>query len=277
MSHRSDVHPTRHVAGLPYAEGPSFDRDGRLYVCVRRDGYVVRVDTSGWITRFLTTGHQPNGTRLHRDGRLFVAEIKLKQILEVQPDGRYRVFVDRCGDTPFGGPNDLVFDRTGVLYFTDPGGSSAANPIGAVYRAWPDRRVERIAHGLAYPNGIALSADERTLFVAETQTSRVVRIELRPDGAVGAPELFATLPGGPGPDGMAFDVDGNLYVANHGGGTIDVLDRVGTLTARLSAGGKNPTNCAFWQGALYVTEDDTASVQRLDLGVEGQPLFDQSR
>lgn len=268
-----DAQPIRHVAGLPYPEGPSFDADGRLVVCVRRDGYVVRVDPDGWIRRLLTTGHQPNGTRFHRDGRLFVAEIKRKQILEVQPDGAYRVFVDACDDESLAGPNDLVFDRAGNLYFTDPGSSSRENPVGCVYRASPARRVTRVAAGMAYPNGIALNADESALFVAETQTSRVLRLELGRDVAAGPAEPFCDLPGGPGPDGMAFGADGNLYVTNHGGGTIDVVDRSGRVVTRLPAGGANPTNCAFRGTSLFVTEDDTASVQRLDLGVPGQPLF----
>jgi gluconolactonase len=272
---RGDPAPVRVVAGVPYPEGPSFDRDGKLFVCVRRDGYIVRVDSSGSVTRFLTTGYQPNGTRFHRDGRLFVAEIKLCQILEVFPDGSSQVFLDRFGDDPLIGPNDLIFDRHGVLYFTDPGESSIDNPIGCVYRVTPDKDVARVATGLAYPNGIALPADESALFVAESRTNRVLRLSLDRAGRAGKPEIFCELTGGLGPDGMAFGMDQNLYVTNHGAGTIDVVDPNGKIAVRLPAGGPGPTNCAFWGTALYVTEDESASVWKLELGVAGLLLFHQ--
>jgi gluconolactonase len=269
------VPSTRFVEGLPYTEGPSFDLAGNLFVCVRRDGYIVRVDWDGSITRFLTTGHQPNGTRFHRDGRLFVAEIKLCQVLEVQPDGTSRVFLDHFGDTPLIGPNDLIFDRNGALYFTDPGESSVENPVGCVYQVSPHRRVTRVASGLAYPNGIALPADESAIFVAESRTNRILRIPIVKEDQFGEHVIFCQLTDGLGPDGMAFGIDGNLYVTNHDGGTIDVIDPSGQVIRRIFAGGARPTNCAFWGTSLYVTEDETASVWKLDVGVAGLPLYHQ--
>ncbi len=217
------VLPICFASGLPYPEGPSFDRAGNLFVCVRRDGYIVRVNVDGSSSPFLTTGHQPNGTRFHRDGRLFVAEIKLCQILEVQPNGTSQVFLDR-------------------------------------YRVTPTKEVSRIASGLDDPNGIALSADESAVFVAESRTNRVLRLPVLPDGRTGKLEVFCQLTDGSGPDGMAFGSDGNLYVTNYGGGTIDVVDPNGHIAARLAAGGEGPTNCAFWGTALYVTKDESASV-----------------
>jgi len=64
----------------------------------------------------------------------------------------------------------------------------------------------------------------------------------------------------PAPYGVAFDMDGNLYVAKHEGGTVDLIERCGSLIARLPAVGQNPTNRAFWNGSLYVTDDDSAVV-----------------
>jgi gluconolactonase len=267
------IQPVLHFGDLPFTEGPSFDRDGNLFLCMRRDGYVAKVATDGTVSRFFTTGQQPNGSRFHRDGRLFVAELRLKQILVAAPDGSVEVFVDACDGRPLLGPNDLVFDRSGVLYFTDPHGSSAANPIGGLCRCTADRRASRIADGIAYPNGLALSTDERVLYVAEMGRHRILRYDLAADGSVGRPDVLAELSGGVGPDGMALDADGNLYVAQHGAGTIAVVSSDGRQLAALPAGGSKPTNCAFHGASLYVTEDDSRGVQRLDLGVAGWPLF----
>ena len=262
-----------HFGDLPFTEGPSFDRSGNLFLCMRRDGYVARVAPDGTVSRLFSTGQQPNGSRFHRDGRLFVAELKLKQILVAATDGAVDVFVDACDGRPLLGPNDLVFDRDGVLYFTDPHGSSAANPVGRVCRCTADGRAACIADGIAYPNGLALSPDERVLYVAEMGLNRLLRYDLAPDGSLGGPEVLAQLAGGVGPDGMALDVDGNLYVAQHGAGTVAVVSPTGDLLAALPAGGSKPTNCAFRGTSLYVTEDDSRGVQRLDVGVAGLPLF----
>ena len=127
--------------------------------------------------------------------------------------------------------------------------------------------------GLAFPNGICLSADEETLYVAETFTRRIHAFTLNPDGSADDRSLFAQMEGGVGPDGMDFGADGNLYVAHYGKGVVAVIAPNGEVIAELPVPGKNPTNVDFWEDSLYVTETETGAVFRLDIGVEGQPLF----
>ena len=98
-----------------------------------------------------------------------------------------------------------MFDSNGVLYFSDPWRSSDENPTGGFYRLFSDGGLEQIDDGLAFPNGVALSADGAAVYLAETYRNRILRYPIEPDGTLGAREDFAFLPGGEGPDGMAFD------------------------------------------------------------------------
>ena len=145
--------------------------------------------------------------------------------------------------------------------------------MGRVFRVGADGSISVFAVGLAFPNGICLSADENTLYVAETFTRRIHAFTLNPDGSANHRSLFAQMEGGVGPDGMDFGADGNLYVAHYGKGAVAVIAPNGEVIAELPVPGKNPTNVDFWEDSLYVTETETGAVYRLDIGVEGQPLF----
>jgi gluconolactonase len=203
-----------------------------------------------------------------------VTDCLLHEILDISPQGMISVYIDRCGDAKFGCPNDLIFDKAGNLYFTDSGSWSPEpeSRSGGVFMISGNREVSIVATGLAFANGIALSEDESELLVAETITKRILRIDL---GKKGRPEVFAQMYGGVGPDGIAFGADGNLYVAHVGKGVVAVVDPNGRIVAELPAGGMNPTNLAFKNTSLFVTEAETGSVQRLDINVRGIPMFGQ--
>lgn len=269
------VRPELVVDGQRFPEGPNFDGDGSLYVCNRWDGFIARVTPGGRCSRFVATGGKPNGARFHRDGRLFIADIGRREILAAEADGSLSVVVDGFDGQPLLGPNDLIFDGEGNLYFTDPGLGDTRVP-GAIFRLDSDGTLVLLTSGQMYPNGIALNGAEDALFVAETGANRVLRFPIRRDGTLGREEVFLQLGGGQGPDGIAFDADENLYVTHRGPGAVVVVDRAGRVADRLPTGGHLPTNLAFRGGFLYITEDATGAVYRLDLGVRGLPLFYQA-
>ncbi len=283
---RTDAVPVLVGRGLGFAEGVNVDRDGTLYcVDVVEGGAVWRMRPGGALEEWVRTGGAPNGSRFGPDGDLFVADCGRKAVLRLPTAGRAAsVYADRHAGRPLRGPNDLCFGPDGTLYVTDPVGSTRADPIGAVYAVAPGGAVARVAAGLAFPNGVAVTPDGAALVVAETFTGTLRRYSLDParlydelaplatlvparegDAATGARDA--------GPDGMAYGADGNLYVAHYSAGVVRVVGPDGSIIAGLPSGGPTPTNVAFWESNLYVAEGESGAVYRLDIGVREQRPF----
>lgn len=263
--------------GLAFPEGPAFDREDDLYVVNLQNGEITKITSQGGKSLFVNTGGRPNGAAFHRDETLWVCDAGRKAILRISPRGDIETVADECEGQEFQGPNDIVFDREGNAYFTDPVGSNLDHRIGCVYFLPRGGKVVQVDNELAFPNGITLSRDESWLYYAETNTRAIHRARRRDDGTLGPRATFVQLPeDGAGPDGMAFDDKGRLYVSHFGRGVIHVVEPDGTISAELPAGGKNPTNLAFggpYRTSIYITEAETNSVYRLEVGAKGQKLF----
>lgn len=275
-----DATPVLIGDGLQFAEGINFDRDGTLYCVDVHGGAVCRKPAGSALEVWARTGGEPNGSRFGPGGDLFVADCGLRAILRLSiATGRHTVYADRWEGESFKGPNDLCFGPDGTLYFTDPVDSTFEARIGGVYAVAPDGAVTRVATGLVFPNGLAVTPDGAALVVAETHTGVLHRYSL--EGASRHEELtpLVTLspaslpPDEAGPDGMAFGADGNLYQAHFGTGLVRAIAPDGAIVASLPAGGRTPTNVAFWGDSLYVTEGAGGAVYRLDIGVREQPPF----
>jgi gluconolactonase len=261
------------ATGFKLPEGPAFDRAGHLYVVDMKSGSISKISPEGRIQIFLDTGGSPNGAKFHANGDLYVAD-RVMGIIAISPNTETRVIVDRYQGKKLNGPNDLIFDSAGNLYFTDPFGSSAEKPVGCIYRVSPRGETTCLASGLAFPNGLALSRDERNLFTAITRKNRVLRYVLDPPPVRSS--IFSQLSGGWGPDGMAFDLAGNLYIAHYGGGEVIILNPKGEPIERIPVGGLYPTNVAFGgrdRRSLFVTEVETGSIYRFKTDNPGLPLF----
>jgi gluconolactonase len=267
------------ISGYNSPEGPAFDRSGNLFFVNWLTSSIVKLTPEGQASEFFNTGGIPAGLAFHPDGSLYVADEgdTIHGVMRITPEGQATILVNAYGGKPLNGANDLVFDRNGVLYFSDPWGSSAENPKGGFYRLFPDGKLEQIDTGLAFPNGVAMTADGSAVILAETYRNRLLRYRIHTDGSLGPREHWAdtTLPSGP--DGMAFDANGDLYVAHFGGSCVDVYDPNGVRIDEIRVPGPNVTNVAFGGAdgkTLVITEVATASVYRVRLAVAGQPLHD---
>ena len=268
------------ISGYDSPEGPAFDQEGNLFFVNWLSSSIVKLTPDGVASEFFNTGGIPAGLAFHADGSLYVADEgdNIRGILRIA-NGEATVVVDDYEGVPLNGANDLVFDADGTLYFSDPWRSSRANPIGGFYRLFPDGALERIDTGLAFPNGVALSADGSAVYLAETGEHRILRYAIAADGSIGPREEFARLPGGEGPDGMAFDEAGNLYVAHYGGGTVAIFGPQGALAGEIRVPGANVTNVAFGgpdRRRLIITDVETASLYETRVDVPGLALFSES-
>jgi gluconolactonase len=278
-THESDWSRARGSGPLhSFLEGPSFDRDGRLYCVDVCHGRIFRVSPDGmsWHTFAEYDGH-PNGLKIHRDGRLFVADHKLGLLTFDPHTGARSLLAQGGGDGAFRGVNDLVFADDGDLYFTDPGESGLDRPDGRVLVRRANGDIQVLYEGLPYPNGLVLSPDQKTLYVAVTRSQQVLRLPLR-EGRVVKSGVFLQLSGGlAGPDGMAVDEQGGLVVVAAGFGTVWHFDAIGEPIARIrSCTGIRTTNVAFGgpgNCTLYITEAEQGVILRAERPVAGRTMY----
>ncbi|MGE0212916.1 MAG: SMP-30/gluconolactonase/LRE family protein [Parvibaculaceae bacterium] len=283
ISGRPSVWIDAQRGGLPtdcFLEGPSFDRAGNLYVVDVPWGRIFRISPTGEVELACEYDGEPNGLKIHRDGRIFIADFR-RGILELDPaTGTVKIVADRLGVEHFKGVNDLVFASNGDLYFTDQGHTGLHDPSGRVYRLKADGRFEIVLQGIPSPNGLAFSPDESVLYVNVTRDNAVWRVPLLPSGVAYKVGAFIRLSGGTGPDGLAVDEEGGLAVAHIGLGCVWLFDRFGEPVARIrSCAGRATTNVAFGGAGrkqLYITESDTGQVLVADVPVAGRLMFSHS-
>ena len=278
---------SRVFARIPNAtllEGPSFDRAGNLYVVDIPNGRVFRVSPDGRPDKIAEYDGEPNGLKIHRDGRIFIADHK-QGLLRLDPaTGRVSVALDRPYAERFKGLNDLLFARNGDLYFTDQGESDLRDPSGRLYCLRGDARLDCLLDNVPSPNGLVLTPDESILYLAVTRGNAIWRVPLGSIGGLGVGRLgigrvgiWVQMSGGIGPDGMAMDAEGRVAVAHPGMGAVWLFSRAGEPVARIRAcEGMRVTNVAYGgpdRKTLFMTEADSGAVLAADLDVPGLALY----
>jgi gluconolactonase len=267
-----------------YCEGVVFDHEGKGYVSWGKS--ITQFTLDGKNAVWAETG-APNGHKILADGTHLVCDASHHAVLHLGADGKpLEPASKECDGKPLRGPNDLTLDTAnGGFYFSDPGGSSLANPIGTIHYVDKDGKTHLLDDGLAFPNGIVLAPDGKKLYLAESQKNRVLAYEVMAPGKVGEPKVFAELPAkdaGAGqidnqPDGMCLDAAGNLYVAHYGMKQVQVLNPAGELIRRYAGGNTTTSNVAFGgpnMDQLFITgglgpEAGEGGLFRIDLGVKG--------
>jgi gluconolactonase len=260
---------------LDHPEGVAVHPDGSIW-CGGERGQIFRLDPDGTtVDEVASTGGFCLGMAFDRAGDLFVCDMKHAAVFRVDTGtGRVERFADGAPGRPFRIPNFPAFDGQGRLYVSDS--HEFGTPGPGVFRIDPDGRCELwYAEAVAFANGLALAPDGSSLYVAETFASRVFRVPIGDDGAAGDRQEAAEVPGSL-PDGLAFDVEGNLYVGCYEpsqvlridpSGAVDVLWR--DVTAHTLA---HPTNLAFRGRTMFTANLGRWHLTRIEIGIEGVRL-----
>ena len=290
------------ATGLEFPEGPVVLPNGDLLVTEIRAGRLTRITPAGEKSVFAVTGGGPNGAAIGPDGALYVAQnggfewvermsqttgarMMLPgdrpadyiggQIQRVGPDGSEITTLYRdCDGEPLKGPNDLVFDAEGNFYFTDHGKTYGRrrDRTGVFYASPDGTMIREIIYPMEAPNGIGLSPDGRTLYVAETPTGRVWAFEILAQGRVGRRRVLGTVPGAPPLnvaycDSLCVDAEGNVLVATIVNGGITAIAPDGARITHTPCPDPLTTNCCFGgpdRRMLYVTLSTRGEVIAFD-------------
>jgi gluconolactonase len=260
--------------GLDHPECCAFDRDGNLWAGGEA-GQIYRIDPAGQVQIIAELGGFCSGLAFSPDDRELFVCVAGVGVVRVDKNGQHAPFATHAGGHKIAAANFLLFDSGGRLYLTDSGHWMKRN--GYLLRFDSTGRGEVLAGPCGYANGLALSADERELFMVESDSDSVLRFRMGGDDRLLGPDVYAEHVGR-FPDGLALDVEGNLYVCCYASDEIWRIspdrqhallahDRWGILLGR-------PTNMAFGGQTfdeIYVANLGRYTISRAKLGIRGQP------
>lgn len=295
------------ATGLAFPEGPVAMRDGSVVLVEIERQTVSRVHPNGRVEIVARTGGGPNGLAIGPDNAFYICNnggfafrYEMRLLRPVAPASDYTggrierldpatgalsVLYDRCDGHKLCGPNDVVFDGQGGFYFSDLGKfRTRERDHGGLYYALADgSRIVEVAYPILTPNGVGLSPDGRTVYVAETETARLWAFDIESPGAVKkhpfpsphGGRLVAGLGGYQRFDSLAVDATGNICVATLLSGCISVISPDGRLLRQLPTGDPVTTNICFGGPDLRTAHVTLSGIGRLvafDWPEAGLPL-----
>jgi gluconolactonase len=274
---------------IKFGEGPAWHPDGFLLFEDTNSNQMLKLGPDGKVTAFRDPSGRSNGLAFDREGRLVAAEGAGegagRRVSRTEKDGRVVALAERWEGKRLNSPNDLTIDGRGRIYFTDPRYSHREDlelDREAVYRIDPDGKLTRIIDTLTRPNGIAVTADGKTLYVADNASpGGVVKLwafDLDARGDARHGRAVYDFVSGRGIDGLTLDTAGRVWATagtkEKAGIYVFELDRQRTSAklVKFIALPEDPTNCTFGgkkRDVLYVTT--TASLFRIQTAVKGKP------
>ncbi|NJN83052.1 MAG: SMP-30/gluconolactonase/LRE family protein [Caldilineaceae bacterium] len=266
---------TPETSGL--TEGPAWDGSGLIYTNIP-NSRILRYDpASGAISEFRTGTNNANGLMFDQAGQLYACESGSRRIVRYEAGGGVTVICDHFEGKRLNSPNDLAVDTQGRIWFTDPRYGDFRDDMEldheSVYRLDPQAdgswSITRMTFDVTCPNGLLITPDCSTLYVAQSKYGEGQLRELRAypilaDGSLGKYEVLHNFAPHRGIDGMCFDVDGNI-VATAGwelsgpGGMIYIFAPNGRVLETHPVPANRPTNCTFGgddMRTLFVTSID---------------------
>jgi gluconolactonase len=253
-------------------EGPAFDKAGNLYVVnFQNDGTVGLVRPNGDVELFLTlpTGSTANSIQFDSKGSMYLADFTGHNILKV--DMKTKKISVYVHNDAFNQPNDICLNRRDQIFASDPNWKEST---GKLWRIDKGGKAVLLNDQMGTTNGIALSPDEKILYVNESVQRKIWAFDVDAKGNISNKRLFAEFPDF-GFDGMKCDANGNLYVTRYGKGAIAVLSPDGKVVREVLLTGKRCSNLVFGppEGkTVYVTLQDRKGMERFQNDIPGKDL-----
>jgi gluconolactonase len=275
--------PVEKVVGdCRFTEGPAWHPAGFLLFTDIPNNRIIKVNPDGTSSDWMTDTQGANGLMCDQEGNVYSAQGGARRLARLQftiaGEGEVAaVLAERFEEQPFNQPNDLAIDSEGGVYFTDPNyrQEPLTQPVEGVYYVNGEGEVSRVVGDLPRPNGVIVSQDGKTLYVANINERKVMAYPIVAPGQLSEGKVIfegdEELDGG-GPDGMSVDAEGNLYCTYK---QLVVLTATGELIGRVEIP-EQPANCAFGgedNQTLYVTA--RTSLYRIPMKVAGIPLRQQ--
>jgi gluconolactonase len=264
-----DIQAERVATGLHYADGMVWAREGFLVFADVAKKTIYRLDPGSAPKPTQEDSNGAQGLTYDTQARLYICEPSMRRVMRMDRKGKMEMLLDAFQGKRLNAPNDVIVRRDGQVYFTDPAFGSTMDAreldFNGVFHVNPKGEVDAVAQWKTRPNGIAMSADGKTLYVGDADRHAVVAFDLDGRGGAGNQrDLIKNIDGVP--NGIRTDVTGRLYVGARG---LNIFSPDGKLLQKL-LGNEIVTNCAFGDNdfeTLYVA--GRKAIYRLRLGVKG--------
>lgn len=256
---------------INFPEGPAIDNTGKIWLVEKESGNLISIDNQQ-VERYKVGGH-PNGIAIDKSNLIWFCDSLQNSIRTYNSlTCKTTTIISTINGIQLKMPNDLAFDQNDNLLFTCPGDSLTDN-TGYICCLNTENEVSIVKQSMLYPNGLAFSNNYKNLYVAETGTHNIWQFDWDLKTKTLSNESILCNTEGPiGPDGIALDEDGNLYVAVYGSSFIKIFNPNGQLLEKIPLPGKNPTNCALDPNGklgLIITEAEKGNLIQVRINKKG--------